>query len=189
MKRCLLTIFYLLVLQGCSPRITPNIELEAIPSAWQEQENQDLGTDAFVFVSEVADVRSSEVIVQGGKKESRTKSDVGLLVQEAIGQALQDNGFTLAEDAPVVVKGEVRDWIARVDSGVSVKVDCQAALFIEVLGPANNRIYAGTYKGSATAQQASVSSSDVRKFLSISMAEAVKQIVLDEQLLDLLSSF
>jgi hypothetical protein len=62
-------------------------------------------------------------------------------------------------------------------------------VYIEVLDPANKKIYSGVYRGYSSMEAASVNDQDVSRTLASSLEESVAQVTSDKQLISLLSSY
>ena len=146
-------------------------------------------SNSYVSVDEFEDARDSQVIVDVNGRQSSTATSVGLPVQDAISKALEQSGFVISDSAPIVISGKVLKWDARVTTGFPATVSSDAKVFIQVLDPASKPIYTGTYEGSASRQEPGIQEAEVRKNLGTAMSEAIAQLVADQKLVRLLSSF
>lgn len=184
---CLIGVVVALGL-GCSPRLKATIGLPQIPAIASAGKSES-ASHAMVFVSTVRDGRQQSALAELDGKPSEPASSISPAVQDALQRAFQQTGFLMSEDAPIVVSSEVQRWIAHVTAGVPSKAQAESVLYVEILDPANKRIYAGTYQGFADMESPSMGERDVQQVLGASMSEAIKQIVNDRQLITMLSSF
>ena len=145
-------------------------------------------SSTFLFIDQFTDRRESKALVKGDKSV-QPDSDVSPSVVEALKQALSVKGFTFSESAPIIISGEIREWSAAIKGSLPTKVTSEAAIYLEVLDPANKKIYSGVYRGFASLEEASVDEADVSKTLANSLEESVAQVAADKQLVGVLSSF
>ena len=143
----------------------------------------------YVYIDEFIDARPEKALAKRDKKLVNPADDVAAAAVNALKQALASKGFAYSESAPVIISGELREWLADVTGSLPTKVSANAAIYIEVLDPANKKIYSGVYRGFSSMEAASVNEDDVKKTLSSSMEEAVLQVAADKQLVNLLGSF
>ncbi len=180
-------LFVVSPLIGCGPSLRSSIGVPEIHIKQVKAPPSD--NMSYLFVDEFSDHREPKALVHRDKKDVMPAGDVVPAVTKALKQALEAKGFQLSESAPVIISGEVREWVADVTGSLPTKVSAKAAVFIEVLDPANKRVYSGVYKGFASVEEASVSEEDVQRGLASAMEEAVLQVASDKQLVNLLSSF
>lgn len=181
---CLLAVF---LLSACGPSLKSTMSVPDVKVSKKGAVPSDGMT--FVYIDELIDARPLKAIAKRDSKEVLPSGEISSAIVSALKQALETKGFTNAESAPVIISGEVREWLADVTGSLPTKVSANAALYIEVLDPANKRVYSGVYRGFASMEAASVNEEDVRKTLASSMEEAVLQVTADKQLITLLSSF
>ncbi len=175
---------------GCGPSLPSSLSLPKIKISSEGNRTRNTGSaTSYVYVDEFIDSRGSSAIAILDGKDIPHKEDVSPVIVDGVKQALKQRGFEFSETAPIVLSGEIRQWIARVTSGFSSKVDAEASLYVEVLDPANKRIYAGVYNGFATVESPSLGTKDVQTALQTCLEEAIGQITADGQLTKLLSSF
>ncbi len=183
----------MLAFSSCSSRLQKNMRMPEIP-AWETTGRiVDTGSTQAphqLFVDKFSDARPSEIIVRRGAEEVIASGEVGVSVGSALEKAFRSRGFSVSQTAPVVISGEIRAWQSEITKGFpSQKLQANAEVFIEVLDPANKRIYSGTYKGSASREDPSLNEEDIRGNLGTAMSEALSQVTSDKQLIDLLMSF
>lgn len=183
-------LFSGVVFSGCAPSIKPEVRLlELISSAKVEKGLIDLSFRPYIFLSSVVDMRTEKSVAEYDRKKVRTPDDVSQVVSAGLKRSLEEQGFLFSESAPVVLAVEIRQWRAEVESGFSDQVRAEASLFVEVIDPGNKRVYSGSYKGHAVIEDPSLDTKDVQSVLRTSMNEVLNQIVLDKQLMRLLSSY
>ena len=178
--------FALALLIGCSPKLPERVN---VPTLDYQVKSTVVSNEAYVFVDEFIDARANKAIVEYKDKEIPHIQDLGPIVVKGIGDALKAQGFSITDTAPIILSGQIRTWNAVVTSGMPSKVDASAELYVELLDPANKRMYSGTYKGYAGVQAGSLDEDEVKAALQASMKETINQIVGDQQLIKLLKSF
>lgn len=186
LKRALPLALLLLASFGCSRSIGRNVEVPDIPSAEEPAARSKL--DVSVNVAEFKDVRDNIAGVDSDSGVSYTEpqGSVTGAVEEAVAQALGARGVLLGGDAPLTVWGEVRKWRSRVETTTISKIESEASLYVEVVDSSGTRRYSGTYHGSRTSQFPIASATDVRQSLGLAMAQAIDQMLDDEEFLNAL---
>ena len=174
---------------GCGPSLKATMDVPVVRVTSSKLQNDHQITNTFLYVDEFVDNRQNKTLVKDSRREVTASGDVAPVVVDALRQALGDRGFSFSESAPVIISGEVREWLATISGSLPTKVSAEAAIFVEILDPANKRIYSGTYKGFASMEAASVSEEDVKRTLASSMEEAVTQVAMDKPLVALLSAY
>jgi hypothetical protein len=145
--------------------------------------------DAFIFVDQFIDARPSPAVARVEDRDVGASNDPVEEVVGGIKRALEKRGFTFSDTAPVILSGELRAWVSLVTEGLPSKSEATAELYVEVLDPANKRVYSGVYKGYAAKESPGLDEGDVQETLRISMTEAIQQIMADKQLVGLLASY
>ncbi len=181
-----LLFILLFFLSGCSSSVHSIVPVPKIPPAVKKNAMGTIPGHPVVFVDQIKDARSVNYFVDNRGSYSSAAGDLTLSVSEGLKQALKDTGFELEESAPVIVTGEIRDWVATLGRG---GVSSRAKLYIEVYDPANKKIYSGTYEGFSDFDNPSINTEDVTQSLGTAMAETISQVLGDQKLLGLLSSF
>lgn len=178
----------LLLLNSCVLHLQPSLAVPHIPLLGKG-ETMNKTVQTYIYVDDVRDNRSSGVIAEIEGEESYPSTAIGSPVKEALMNALQQKGFTMSESAPVIISGEVRQWIATVKGRLPAKVNSEASLYLEVFDPASKQVYSGVYHGSAGLEYPTLDEEQIKEVLGTSMALAINQILSDQQLMDLLASF
>jgi uncharacterized lipoprotein YajG len=146
--------------------------------------------NTYLYVDEFVDRRENKSLARNEKKkEVQPESDVAPAAVDALKQSLSAKGFSFSESAPLIISGELREWIAEISGSLPTKVSAQASVYIEVLDPANKKIYSGVYRGYSSMEEASVDEQDISRTLASSLEESVSQVTNDKQLISLLSSY
>ncbi len=174
---------------GCGPSLNSTMPVPKVKIGGAKATAAPDSGATYLYIDEFLDKRESSVLVRREKKEVNPEGDVTPAVVDALKQVLAAKGFEFNDSAPVIISGEVREWVADVTGSLPTKVSAQAAIFIEVLDPANKRIYSGTYRGLASLEEASVNEKDVSKTLASALEESVGQVASDKTLISLLSSY
>jgi hypothetical protein len=180
----------LLFLHACGPSIGSSIVLPQLrPVVPPGSELAGSSYENFVFIEELVDARVDTGIAELDGRSIRSTDNVVPVVLQGLRTALGDKGFKFSDTAPILLLGEIRVWKAEIEGGFSSSVSANAELYIQVLDPANKRIYSGSYKGFASAESPRLGVKQIRNTLGIAMSEAIVQVVKDQQLVRLLSSF
>ena len=186
-------VISMIALAGCGSKLQKTIVVPDIP-AWDSSgrvaDSVRGGAPHQLFIDKFSDARPSDVIVKRADETVVASGEVGTPIGTALDRAFRNRGFAISQTAPVVLSGEVRIWQSEIVKGFPTqKQSANAELFLEVLDPANKRIYSGTYKGSASREDPSLSPEDIRATLGTAMSEALSQVTSDKQLIDLLLSY
>jgi len=186
MRRVLMVILLGIALSACAPRFEGALEP---PIIRQVKPGLETRTGAAVSVARFGDATEGKPIVKYRDKEVMPAAPLIPVVEGAVADAFKAMGFAPDETAPLLVTGEIRTWKSKVSGSMPAKAESEASVYIEVLDPANKRIYSGVYTGTASYSHPSLGTDDVRESLSTAMVAAIEQITADKQRLDLLSSF
>ena len=177
-----------LSLTACSPSLRDTLDVPVVNTP-PPAKNVEKVTNAYLYIDEFSDARPNKALAAMDGKEIQPAGDVVPSVVKALKEALVARGFEISESAPVMVSGEVRHWFAEISGSLPTRVNVEAAIFIEVLDPANKRIYSGVYQGKSWKEGSSMKEEDIRKTLGEGMEEAIKRVIADERLMGLISSF
>lgn len=145
--------------------------------------------DSTIFLNNFLDSRIDSSLVSIEEQRLLKEGDVSIEVTRELSEALKDMGFKISDSAPVVVAGEVVEWMVQVNTKIQDTASAKASLHIEVLDPSNKRAYSGVYNGFAAKKSLSLQKVDIRKLLRTSMQEAMKQMLEDKQLIKVMTSF
>lgn len=146
--------------------------------------------DSVLSLKALNDARRETKIAVHRLRAIEPTSRVSIVVDEVMKTAFQQKGFSLSASAPLVVSGEIREWVADV-GGPELRGGAlgKAVLYLQIFDPSNKKIYSGTYQGTAEFVKSSIKDKDVQQVLAESMSEAVAQIFSDQKLIDVLTSF
>lgn len=179
-----------MVFGGCGPSLRSSLEVPKIaPFAKRDSQLKRDRYDSYVFVDEFVDSRERKRIVTIEGRDVDPAGDVVEAVVDGLERALSMEGFKFSDTAPIILAGEVRQWETQITGGFTKRAESEAALYVEVLDPANKRVYSGVYRGFAAFESPGLDEEDIRETLRTSMTEAVEQVVEDEQLMRLLAAF
>lgn len=170
---------------GCSPKLPARINAPSVEFPVKAGVTGEMS----IFIDAFVDARPKKAIVEYNDQEIAHIQDLGPLVVDGIATALQGQGFSIADTAPVILSGQIRQWSAKVTGGMPSKVDSTAELYVELLDPANKRMYSGVYKGFAAVESPSLDEDEVQTALRASMKQTISQMVADQQLIRLLKTF
>lgn len=189
-RALLASIFVLAAMLACGPSLKGTIQVPTLKIAKVLDPSTRTSANTYLFVDEFVDARSDKTIaLVDGKQQVQTSGEVLPGVVQALKDSLGNVGFTFSDSAPVVIAGQLRKWKADISDRMPTKISADAQLYVEVLDPANKKIYSGVYNGFSTMESNSIGEAEVGKTLSASMEEAVKQVTADRQLISLLQSY
>lgn len=171
---------------GCGVKLKDRVVVPEVPLSAQVTDSV---SGVMVALDNVRDARPITTLVDVNGRGSEPASDVGVQVQGALVRALTRGGYRVDGGSAVVIRGEVREWIARVRTGMPGTVTSEAKVFLEVLDPGDRRLYSGQYEGAASLEEPSISELDIRNNLGLAMSEAIRQVLADKKLRQLLQSF
>lgn len=188
----LVALVGLLALQlvGCGPSAPkslplPEIKVKDVGGKINRQED----LPSYIFVDDFIDARTEQAIAEVDGKKVPYSDEISRVIRGGMRGALEKKGFVFSDTAPIVLSGELRKWKALVDGGFKSTISSEASLYVEILDPANKRIYAGVYNGFSTVEGPSLGSEDIQSALATAMGEAIQQVLNDQQLVKLLNSF
>lgn len=187
---CMLFILLMCSVSACGPSLSATMSVPDVPIVRSE-----LGgvtrppVGAQVYVDNFVDARSDKSLIVLKDRSVQPEGDVANNVALALEGVFRKIGYEFSEVAPVLISGEVRKWAVDLKGGFTKDASAEAAIYIEVLDPANRRAYSGVYTGFASVQSPSMNKEDLERLLVSSMREAIKQLTADEQFLKVLSSF
>ena len=182
-------LLQLLVLSACGPSLRSTIDVPKVRPLEVPKPAKKTVSDTYIFVDEFIDGRQSKAVAVMEGREVNPANEITPRVVEGLRWALERKGFQFSDTAPIILSGEVRKWRALVEPGFASKVVCDAGIYVEILDPANKRIYSGLYTGYASKETPGLDKRDVQEVLKTSMYEAISQVLRDEQLINLLSSY
>ena len=180
-----------LFLASCGgPDYKPSLEVpEIVPIIKNTATVKPRHGDAVVYIHQFSDARTAEAIAEYDGREVKPAGDVIDRVVRALRGGLQKKGYRFAENAPVLIAGEIRKWMANISGGFKARVDAQAAVSIDLIDPANKRVFSGIYQGYANMEKSGMEDKDVQETLSVAMAEALGRMLSDPQFNRMLSSY
>lgn len=184
-RRLLLSVptFLVFFFTACSAHVGPTIEIYDIPLGGEGDEELS-SIHAAVALEEIRDVRVPPINDEDGTARMTAPAGrVEGLVQAALREAFRARGITVSESAPLRIWGEIRKWKARIATTTTSSIKSEAALYLEVIDAAGSRVYSGTYHGSRASEFPIATASDIRASLSSAMAQAISQVLEDEEFL------
>ena len=189
MKHFLLPfIFLATIISACGPTLQQEIQLITIPEPTLKAPPE-FSSQPSVSVGLFRDVRHGNFVVRNYDTLVRPANPVNFEVEDVIRRTLVNAGFQVDNSAPVVLRGEIREWVVDIKNKMPITLNSRAVLFVEVIGPNDKRIYSGVYRGNSYFEKAVVENRDVQDMLNRSMTGAVSQIMSDSKLIGILSSF
>lgn len=144
---------------------------------------------AEVAIESVLDSRSGDIVAKYKGVQAKFSSDVSASLRKGIETLFRQKGIKLSEDAPVLVNAEIKQWGTQFASESPAKVEATAELYVEVIGPANRKIYSGSYKGFSSFEGSPFRTEQLDELLKTAMNEAFRQLTHDQGLFDLVTSF
>ncbi len=185
----LVSILSLLTLStACSRHVGSSIEVPNIPAPAASSAESRARLSANISLSGFKDVREAIIPIEGLDQTSYTQPQgaISQQLEAAMSEAMSKKGLHVTSNAPVSLWGEIRKWRADVETTTTSKIKSEAALYVELLDASGQRLYAGTYHGSRASQFPVVSAEDIKDSLGIAMAQAIGQVLEDEEFLQAL---
>ncbi|MDR2337776.1 MAG: YajG family lipoprotein [Deltaproteobacteria bacterium] len=181
---CVLLVFIVL---ACGPTLGSQIQITTVPEP--SVEPPEFTRQPSVTIGFFKDVRPGNYVVKHYETLVQPSNSVSFEVEDVLRRTLVNAGFLVNSAAPVIIKGEIRQWVVDIKSNFPIKLDSKATLWIEIIGPDNKRIYSGIYLGTGHFEKVAVENKDLQNTLNIAMTAAISGIVKDKKLLSILSSF
>jgi uncharacterized lipoprotein YajG len=191
MKRTILlfSIFLAVVVSSCGPALQSEIALTTVPEPLMRSLPPEYSSQPAISIGFFRDVRQGNFVVRHYESLIRPTNSVTFEVEDVIRRTLVNAGYLVDSSAPVVIRGEIREWLVDIRNKMPATLNSRAVLFVEVIGPNDKRIYSGVYRGTGYLEKVVVENKDVQFMLNAAMTEAVAQIMADSKLLGILSSF
>lgn len=181
----------LFLLASCAPNLGKTIEAPQIPAvATKGDARPRLGT--YISIQSVEDARIAVdpgTASMDGIDYTEPQGAIGSLVENGLKAAFRENGISVIDSAPLVIRAEVRTWRAHTETKAQSDLASEATLYVEVIDPAGKKLFNGTYNGNRASTFPIITRVDVQDSLGIAMANAISQAVVDPQLLTVLSSY
>lgn len=183
-----LSVILVAFITACGPKLSPVVNVpEVSPPAGLNVDRRARGSE--IYVDTVLDSRPTTIITSFKGVDAQFTGDLTSVIRRVVEGVFRQKGLSLHEKAPVVINLEVKQWSAQFAPENSAKVDAQAELYLEVIGPANRKIYSGTYKGFSSFEGSPFDNKQLEELLKTAMNEAVRQLVHDQGLMDTITAF
>jgi hypothetical protein len=183
---CLL--FVTVSLSACGISLKPTMPVPVIPPISSGESNvasENKMGDYYISIEPIKDSRESNIFVESNGKITLPHGDILAPIQASLVSAFKTKRFIVSDSATLVIMPELKKW--RGDSSSSSFAEAEISL--QVFDPSNKPIYKGTYRGSAMLSGMIANEKEISESLGLAMSEVIKQIVLDQKLIKLLSSF
>lgn len=178
MKRLLL-IFACIATIGCAARIDSTVPAPEIPEMRQvtaELHGVRLSMEPFV------DARLPSITDSENKTITQPDGTVSEQVEQALREALENQGITVDSGSSKKLTAEIRRWDAMVSAAASGAIESNATLFVELKDVDNDSVFSGEYHGTRSSTFPIIAKQDVSDSLGLAMAEAIEQVVRDSNL-------
>ena len=167
----------LLLLSACVATVGPSISVPTIPPINNLQNPPLYGSR--VAVGSIKDTRSPDYN-SAGQGLVTPEGDVSRVIENSFQDYLKSYGAETDLGAPIIIKGEIREWQSAYQGSTSGSLDSEAAIYIEVLKQAgNSRIYSGVFKGNRSSHFPIVTPADIKDSLGFAMGQAIEQAIKD----------
>lgn len=173
-KICVLTIT-ISILSACVATVGPSISVPKIPPM-QESKSNFNGTQ--VAVGDFKDVRTLDYN-STGQGLVTPEGDVSQSVSSTFKEYLTASGATVSFGAPLVVKGEIREWQSAYQGSTTGALDSVASLYVEVSNAQGTKIFSGNFKGNRSSSFPIVTAEDIKDSLAFALSQAVQQVLND----------
>ena len=182
--------FSLVFFSSCAfgPRVEmpEGLPTPQLPTIEVSQSSLNSSFKPVVHIAQVKDLRPRPALIKySDTKEKTTNGDIGLSIQYALRKAFRTKGFTVSERAPLVVAVKIEKWIATKTNSQFV---AESAINVDIIGPDGNSLYSNTYDSFATAD-ADFSDIEILGQLEISMSNSLKQVLEDDNLINILTAY
>jgi uncharacterized lipoprotein YajG len=169
-----------------SGSIQKTINIPNIPPIPRPSQPLNLAFKPYLIVDTIEDARESAAMMDFKGKKVKAKGDITLYIQYALRQAFRVRGFSISDQAPVTLGGSIKKWIAYYKNDAVI---CEAVLELHVKDPSNQVIYSGSYDGFVQLDANAGEDENTQVALGQAMHNAMLQVVNDQQLITVLTSF
>lgn len=176
------------VLAGCTSSISTSVSVPEVMVPEGVEPVEDLH-GAEIYLESVLDARKSKTVATLKGKNSQFIGDTTEALRSVLEESFAKKGFAFSDTAPVLITVELVKWAADIQEDYPAKVVAQAEVQIDVVGPANRKIYSGTYEGFANLEGGTLDDEKLNNLLKASMYEAIKQLIFDDGLINIISAF
>lgn len=188
-KLVLLFVLCLLhVIGGCVANVGQTIETPEIPAAATRTEAR-ARLGSYVSIQGVQDLRTYSSQTPSSENFTEPQGGTTTAVETGLKNALRDAGISVLESAPITLRAEIKKWRAQVTSKASSNLASEATIYVELLDPSGRKLYTGSYNGTRSSQFPVITRIDIKDSLGLAMSNALSQLVADEQLLNIVSSY
>ena len=177
-----------LVAMSCSSSVEKSISFPELPESNFKVAQEKVVASASVYVDLFQDERAIQDIVIGDAGIASAKGDVGETVTRAISAAFAKRGVNISDSATLIVSGSVKEWYAKVTSGVLGGISTEAVIVVQLADSSNQQLYTGLYSGSAE-YSGGFRRKEFERAMVAAMEEAIAQAANDPKLITLLESF
>ena len=137
--------------------------------------------ERWVRVEGFSDLRDSEqLFTVNGKRKVMPNDGVSRYVTRAFEEVLTMNDFRLAQMRGPIIRGEILDWHAKLDTGVPTsKEDATASVRIMVVDDTGKNRFSAVYNGTSSLKHPFLTESKAKKVLSEAMQVALEGVLKD----------
>lgn len=136
--------------------------------------------DRWVRVDAFSDAREKEALISINGRAVMPDDTVALHVTHAFEDYLRLNDYRLAQMRGPLLRGEVLEWFADVQTGFPTsKESAKAAIRILVIDDRGSTIYSAVYNGASSLQHPFLTESKVKRVLGEAMQTAIEGVLKD----------
>lgn len=174
MKFFKLSLTALLLISSCVATVGPSISVPKIP---QINTNNNY-SGAQIAVGDFKDVRTLDYNTTGEGLVT-PEGDVSSTISQSFKDYLLSSGANVSFSAPMVIKGEIREWQSAYQGSTTGKLDSVAALYIEITNAQGTKIFSGNFKGNRASSFPIVTPEDIKDSLAFALSQAIQQVLND----------
>lgn len=176
------------LLFACSNSIQRSYSFPELASTAEEIAAETPNRGISIYIDQFVDDRAVRDIVLASDGNAASIGDAGRPVAEALVRAFMQRGIGSSDSAPLILSGTVKEWYARVSSGIGGGIAAEARISVTLSDPAGTQLYIALYSGSAE-YSGGFSKSEFDRVMAAAMQEAIGQVTSDQKLLGLIESY
>ncbi len=187
-KLVLLLLFFLASCTNYSVKMDPQIALPEIPRANYGSIFPLSEDPHLVFIPPFLDLRVLEPLVFYKLKASKPPLySISPYITNVVSNEFRSMGFFISKKAKYTIRGSVDEWKVDLFDGVPVKAKAYSQISLQVLDERGLIMYEAMYKNNLTAEKMIIEMPDVNKMLGVSMGKVLKKVVMDKELVRVLT--
>lgn len=176
------------LLLACSHSVQRSYSFPELAPGAEETVGEASNRGISIYVDQIVDDRAVREIVLAADGNAASVGDAGRPVANAMMKAFLQRGIVSSDSAPLILSGAVKEWYARVNSGIGGGVAAEARISVALSDPAGTQLYSALYSGSAESS-GGFSKTEFDRVMAAAMQEAIGQVTSDQKLIGLIESY